>query len=179
MEKKALLKGKEINKLLWTVGPQVREPVRRWHCSLKGEIWVYHQRIPTLEKGGLFQESIKSPCRLNFEHEGKRDTFQRGLIKIFCLLYSHPPHPPSPLLTSQFNSGGIWNQGWVGNLEEVKIVVKRSNLSSILIRFSTILELELVEKRSFNLFWRTGHLNYYIETILMDRSDQCPSSLIT
>ena len=29
MEKKALLKGKEINKPLWTIEPQVREPVRR------------------------------------------------------------------------------------------------------------------------------------------------------
>lgn len=28
-KKKALLKGKEINKPLWTIEPQVREPVRR------------------------------------------------------------------------------------------------------------------------------------------------------
>lgn len=106
----------------------------RWHCSLKGEICVLTKESPyTRERGTSFQESIKSPCRLNFEHEGKRDTFQRGLIKIFCLLYSHPPHPPSPSPDFPVQQ---WRDleprlSWLGNLEEVKIVVKRSNLSSL------------------------------------------------
>lgn len=139
--------------------PQVREPVRRWHCRLKGESWGDNHRIPTLENS---RERGTLPRIYTITPQGTDSTLSMRVRETHFKGEWLTHFVSFILLPSQLNSGGIRNWSRVGKLEEAGIVVKRSTFSFVLNRFFTISRPELVEKRSFNfkLFQRTGHLNY-------------------